>query len=353
MAVDSDFPEKEPPDHVWRVAYGRDPLALRPPETITEDAPANGRFDDSYRTFRTLYTASSKEGAYREALRNFRPSPDLLQAMRSAAEDDPEEEDPTAGVGEVPISWLAARCIGKINVMHPSPCLNITHSRSLDAIRARMRTLRVADILGEDRQLTQTLARLAWNDKGEFHGVAYPSAEGAEVTNFAFFEDGNHSGRLRARLVAIEVSDIDVNDDAFFAVIEAFGLIVPGFAETHEASFLFPGFVPWHEQIALALKERDARVGVASLASTPMEAYVVSVPERSSILIAQLDKVVRVYELRIHIDATGKITGAPEVIADVPIATDMMAERVADLILGQREPLEVAVRHSVVASEER
>lgn len=239
---DTDFEIIEPPDHVWRVARGENPLALRPWNTVSDEAPLAGRFDDDRHTFRTLYTSTAKAAALREVLRDFRPSSKLLEALRNI-DSGAGDQDPSSGFGDIPVSWLATRCIGKLRIQHPSPCVDIAHSRSLAALFVRThRSISAGDVLGPDRQLTRSLARFFWNDDAGLMGIRYPSIEGIDNLNFAFFETARNSGLLRAHLVAVETIPVRADDPDLFDVAQAFRLRIPGLDETHRVSYLLTGF---------------------------------------------------------------------------------------------------------------
>src|SRR5579862_5683278 len=85
------YPVETPPERVYRVCIGPDPIRLRPRETVTPESPLNGRWDDSYGDYRVLYTASTAEGALREALQRWVPTAEMLEAAREIGQEPGED----------------------------------------------------------------------------------------------------------------------------------------------------------------------------------------------------------------------------------------------------------------------
>lgn len=251
-----EYPIVEPPQFVYRVVRGEGALAFRPWDTITEEAPLLGRFDDSYKKFRSIYTASSKEAAYRETLQDFRGST-ALGAKLAAIEPNADgltDLDPNEYLGVIPASWLADRSIGVLEVTKPCACVDITHASAIDRLRVDCaRAITVADLLGDDVMLTQSLARRFWSHRDGYAGIAYPSKLGANLMNFAFFETSHCSDSTRANLLVRDTQPLRADDPTLADVANSMGLLIEGLDAVNAAATLFPGSVPAYMHVRAAL----------------------------------------------------------------------------------------------------
>jgi hypothetical protein len=128
--------------------------------------------------------------------------------------------------------------------------------------------------------------------------------------------------------------EISAEDDTFFAVATAFNLTIPGFAATHDAKYLFPGLVAWDEQIRIAALERDPGTRVQKVnMSEGFEVLFVTIPGFSSMVVACKDEIVEVNEFHVGTVEGGGIGDiTTNKIGEVPIATELMADRVLDMI---------------------
>ncbi len=284
----SEYPISEPPQYVYRVAYGEDPVVLRPLDTFTADETWPGRFDDANRTYRVLYAATSLEAAYRETLQDFRPSKALQAALAEidadedarVGEEKMNDPDPREYIGVVPLSWLLTRTIGKIEARKPCPCVALTDAACLAKLRGSIaRNITVADILGDDVLLTQALSRKFWLHRDRYFGIAYASKFGVDLTNLAFFESGRASGTLRAELVVVSVEALDVQDPTFADVANSLGLTLPGLEAVNAVERLYPHAAPAQVHIAKALESmRDDRTTIGT--SGPVEGANVFIVKR-------------------------------------------------------------------------
>jgi RES domain len=255
--ADYEYPITEPPQVIYRVSRGQIPTELRPIDTYPPDDRWPGRFDDDYSKYRVLYAGTSKEAAYRETLQDFKPSSPLLDALLAIDTDAPElnDPDPREYVGALPVSWMTSRSIGTIEVIKPCPCVAITDSDTIAKLRVKLGLdITVADLLSDNRLLTQRLSRLFYNHGDRYFGISYSSKLGTNLSNFAFFESLSEPGSLRARLVPVSAEDISVDDPVFVDVANSLGLTLPGYAAVNAVARLYPDIAPAYVHVADALE---------------------------------------------------------------------------------------------------
>lgn len=227
------YPTLEPPERLSRVCRTAQPLAFRPWETVTEETPLNGRWDDDYPAkyaYRVLYTTASDEGAFRETLQDFAPSDKLkaeLETVDLNDEEDEDEDDSLDSMGIVPASYFKRR-LAHYRIHGDAPCVHICHTKAMDALFSAFSTRFTLDqILGPDRPLTRSLSRKIFNHRDEYAGIAAPSKLGLDVSNFTFFESGHQTNQARAALEVIDCKPISPTDRALFDVVNALGLRLP------------------------------------------------------------------------------------------------------------------------------
>jgi len=155
---------------------------------------------------RTIYLADSADAAYAEALAAFR--------RRTAADVDPLEADAAAvgltleeflaavdsdwdeglfmRTGNLPASWRDARALYTMAMPSSGSWIDVAHGDTLAALDGALgsqlvdlgyeKGLTVADVLGEDRELTVRIAVALRNhvlpDGSEPLGIVYPSKRG-------------------------------------------------------------------------------------------------------------------------------------------------------------------------------
>lgn len=100
------------PASIHRVGRLPDPFAWPDWAFAEPNGTFGNRFDDPLATYRVLYAATEREGAYVETLARFRPDPAVLAAL-DAIEAHDDEPDPPRGV--VPAKWFAPRAMGLLS----------------------------------------------------------------------------------------------------------------------------------------------------------------------------------------------------------------------------------------------
>jgi hypothetical protein len=249
------FPVSAPPQRVYRVTRATVGLTTSAADEIT---PA-GKFDDEKREFRILYASISRASAYREKLEDFRPSRDLLEALRGLeCDDEPDGFDATEDLGMVPMSWLMAHSMQTLSVGGSPRCVDITARAALDALRqTRNAIIGVKDILGDQVQLSRGIARQLYLDNERYDGIIYPPRCGDASECVAFFGSRSAEG-FRAPLCALANEQITVDDLVFMDIVNALGLRVAGYAETQES---LPKTWVWHEIVDAIIAEHGAVSG--------------------------------------------------------------------------------------------
>jgi hypothetical protein len=186
---------------VWRVGFEPDPWAWTPWSYATDSGLFDGRWDDQWGNFRTLYTAESLLGCFLELLAKLRPD-DALEAELAAIEDpDRHCEVFPDSSGTIGYDWCAGRRYGRA-VQTGRYCF-ITHSRSVAAVAAG----HVLDRLGIARRdvdtallknagrrtATRTVASWLYDLRDEqrqplVDGVTFLSRYGDDLRMWAIFE---------------------------------------------------------------------------------------------------------------------------------------------------------------------
>jgi hypothetical protein len=171
-----------------------------------------------------MYCSSTRIGAFKEVLADFRPA-----ASSSALEALATEH--LMAVGSVPASWRHGRAIVEFSLESPLPFLDVERDETLThltaALGGELERLGIAkldssNVRGPNRLLTRAIARWAYtqvddNDEALYSGIRYSSRfESHECwAVFAGVELGSVS------TAPISQSDRDIE-----AVARAFGLTV-------------------------------------------------------------------------------------------------------------------------------
>ena len=227
------FPTVSPPKKLFRVGYGENPTALRPWDSVDTSRPPQGRFDDPEREYRVLYTSSTPEGAYREALQEFRPSNDLLNMLKEVEQNDSDYPlDDFSDFGVLPISWMRDHRFVEMTIDDHCEMVKVTDGAALDLIQIKLGyRLDASAVLSADRDITQQISRLVYTADERFAGIVAESKLGTDFANFALFEDVNIDGALRATVQAVTVQDINFQDPTLVDVANAYSLKIPGYEE--------------------------------------------------------------------------------------------------------------------------
>ncbi len=178
-------PASEPTDPLYRVGRLPDPLVWPDWAYV-----GGGRFDDPRRLFRTLYAAERRLGCFVELLAAFRPSPQALALLRAVENAD---EPLTSGV--VPPDWARKRCGRAFRLRPGQRWLDLRAFETREALRGLLAgelvrlgldDLDVSGVRGPRRELTQAIARLAYEHG--FAGLAYRSRFDDSLDCWAIFE---------------------------------------------------------------------------------------------------------------------------------------------------------------------
>jgi hypothetical protein len=161
----------------------------------------------------------------RETLQRFVPPAKLLTALDSIEVE--EGEDRLAGIGVVPVSWMASRTLGTIEV---APCntVDILATGALDVLcEEREQRYMLSDLLGPATKITQQISRSIYNRPENFAGIYAVSKHGANVRNYSFFEEDGTSV-LRARARKVDAKALTPDLPVLFDVVNALRLRFEG-----------------------------------------------------------------------------------------------------------------------------
>ena len=169
---------------LYRLGWLPDPLEWLPWERV-----GDGRFDDPRQRFRVLYAAGQRRGVFLETLATLRPTVEFL-ARLSALGPSAEQTMPT-----IAADWYARRGVARLRLRPRQRWLDLRRLETREAVRAQMAgtllelgsaDLDVASVTGPVRELTQTVARWAY-ERG-YAGLAYRSRLDETLTLWAVFE---------------------------------------------------------------------------------------------------------------------------------------------------------------------
>ena len=186
------------PASIHRVGRLPNPFAWPDWAYADPDGTFGNRFDDPRGTYRVLYAATGREGAYIETLALFRPDPAVFAAL-DAIEGEPDEVDLPRGV--VPKQWFVPRAMGT-GVLSGS-FVDLGAAATLAELRTKLasRLLHhgIADLdasairLSVPRGFTQDISRVVYevtapDGHRAWDGIAYSSRLGDDLHNWATFE---------------------------------------------------------------------------------------------------------------------------------------------------------------------
>jgi RES domain len=185
-----------PPGRLHRIGRAPDPWSWPDWAHATADGTFGNRWDDPNGSYRVLYAASDRLGAFIEVLARFRPDPQVEQGIADVAGED----DGALPPGRLPASWLKDRRHGEATV--GGSFVEIGHSESLAVLRSdlaarvihySLKDLDAAAIrLSAPRRFTQEISRYVQEQTGssgpKFAGISYLSRLGDELRLWAIFE---------------------------------------------------------------------------------------------------------------------------------------------------------------------
>lgn len=176
---------RTPRTALYRIGRRPDSLAWPPWEY-----GGSGRFDDPAGEFRVLYATVQRRTAFLETLARFRPSLDVLSALQAV-----ENTNEPIPMPRVPAEWYQARAVGRLRLATRQRWLDLRSFETREVLRhelaqtlldLRLEDLDLSGVVGPKRQLTQAIAR--WAYEREYRGLAYSSRFDATLTCWAIFE---------------------------------------------------------------------------------------------------------------------------------------------------------------------
>jgi hypothetical protein len=186
------------PASIHRVGRAPNPFAWPEWAFAGPDGTFGNRFDDPQATYRVLYSAGERVGAYVETLARFRPDPVVFAALE-AIDDAGNEPMPPHGV--VPAAWLASRAIGTGTLTGSFVDLGVAQTLAILRVRlaARLVHYDIADLDGVairltvPRRFTQEISRIVYETSTAagtrtWDGISYLSRLGDDLRNWATFE---------------------------------------------------------------------------------------------------------------------------------------------------------------------
>jgi hypothetical protein len=208
----------QPDGPLHRLARAPDPWAWPDWVYASPDGTFGNRWDDPFGSFRMLYTATSRLGAFVEALARFRSDLSVVAELKAIAGDG--EDIPAQGV--VPLRWLVGRRIGEamvsgnfVDVGSASALATFREHLAGRAIHYGLNEIDAATIrLRAPRRFTQEMARFLyeWHEEhGNCAGIRYRSRLGDELVNWAIFEPSpDNDLDLRTSSTEIDADDPDL-----------------------------------------------------------------------------------------------------------------------------------------------
>jgi hypothetical protein len=208
------------PSRVYRIGRAPDPWSWRDWSSAGSDGTFGNRWDDSEGTYRVLYAATDRVGAFLEVLARFRPDLHVIKELQSITGN--EAHMPPG----VPIAWLENRLMGEATLV--GEFVDIGHSESLADLRGHLAArvvhygiddLDASAIRRSERSFTQELSRYVY--KQRFDGISYLSRLGDEYRLWAIFEPGDPT---KEPLEDVENRRITADDPDFRKALDIFGL---------------------------------------------------------------------------------------------------------------------------------
>ncbi len=176
-----------PTQPLFRIGRSPNPLDWPPLERA-----GSGRFDDPRREFRTLYVAEQRVGCFVETLARFRPDLEFLASRANI----PDSEEPAAqGSPRIPEAWCEQHLVGRLTLRAGQRWLDLRSFKTRELLRGELAALLmrlgladldVAGIRGPTRELTQAIARWAYEHK--YRGMAFKSRFDDAFDCWAIFE---------------------------------------------------------------------------------------------------------------------------------------------------------------------
>lgn len=220
---------KPPKTGVWRVGRGPDPLELRDALT-TDDLQRSGvgnRFDSPVGDFRVLYFGRTLEACFGETLARFRPSIELLAAVKDEWRDRGFLEP-----GAIPREWRERRIAVRVRFDTSWGFVDVEDADTIEVFRSELakpllalghRDLDISLIRGPDRRITRLISQWVHDQSdadGEplYAGIRYLSRLDSRWECGAAYGD--------VRIVELVRQPIFLDDPSLRRVARTFDLIV-------------------------------------------------------------------------------------------------------------------------------
>jgi RES domain len=213
---------REAPDRLYRVSLGPNAILLRSWRAAgvidrLGSKTFGHRWDDPKREFRSLYTASSRNGAFIETLQDLRPNFSFLGGL-DELELEPREERPSHY--GLDASYFDNLYLCDIAVQTQAvPFIDVLDADVIGMMRNQLgniatsldlRTVDASTMLGPDREFTQAVARAIW--EAGYAGITSLSALGHPYQNWTVFESAHETSDFRAELTVVNAEPITLDN---------------------------------------------------------------------------------------------------------------------------------------------
>lgn len=220
-----------PPDGVWRVGRGDDPLKVtRPVPGTLGSSPAGNRFDSSTGDYGVLYFGTSLEACFGETLARLRPGLHLADLIA-----DEWRSLHFMPLGSVPADWRSRRSAVHVRVVDEDAMFLdvealLTHHHLRTELALGLASLGHDDLdigllRGADRRVTRLVSEWAYRAVGPdddgvpvYAGIRYVSRLSNEWECWAVFDD--------TPVEVIEKRSITLDMPALLSVAEMYDLTV-------------------------------------------------------------------------------------------------------------------------------
>lgn len=214
------------PAVVFRLGRRPDPWSWPDWRFAGPDGTFGNRFDDPQGLYRVLYASTQRLATFVECLAPFRSDPEIIAEYAAIVASDGDDEPPSPG--DVPISWIEARCVGTaeltgdyVELGHHQTLAELRRALAGRVVHYGMHELNAAAIrLTAPRAFTQEISRYVFdetiNGARRWNGIAYRSKHGDDLDNWAVFEP--------ATPATIAIESFDASDRDLDAALYLLGL---------------------------------------------------------------------------------------------------------------------------------
>lgn len=235
MKLEGDLVACRPDGPVWRV--GRKPTPWGWSDWKWADGGVfPGRWDSPNGTYRTSYAGSSPFASLVEVLAQFRPDPQVIDAMAEIIEDEVDALYPTGQAGVVPSTWFRERLLARAALS--GVFCDVGAAATVAQLRPEFlesaQRLGLADFdvsavqQAKHRALTQRVGLAIYSLTDEamnpvFDGVRFLSRHGSDLELWTVFERSDDGDRSRL-LHDVTAEPLRTHDPAVIAAMRLHGL---------------------------------------------------------------------------------------------------------------------------------